>query len=43
MPRTKVRNLRVNDQLWLPALAKAHQEGRTLSEVIRDWLRAYTA
>jgi hypothetical protein len=39
--KTPVRNLRVVDEVWLPALAKARAEGRTLTEVIVTYLRRY--
>jgi hypothetical protein len=39
--RTPVRNLRVPDERWLPALAKAEAEGRTLTEVIDGFLGDY--
>lgn len=39
--RTPVRNLRVPDERWLPALAKAEAEGRTLTEVIDGFLCEY--
>lgn len=39
--RTPVRNLRVADERWLPALAKAEAEGRTLTEVIDGFLGEY--
>ena len=39
--KTPVRNLRVADEVWLPALAKARAEGRTLTEVIVASLRRY--
>lgn len=38
---TKLRNVRVEDELWLPAKTKAESEGRTLSDVIREALRRY--
>ena len=38
---TKLRNVRVEDALWLPAKEKAQAEGRTLSDVIREALRRY--
>lgn len=38
---TPVRNLRVVDEIWRPALAKARAEGRTLTEVITTYLRRY--
>lgn len=41
--RTPVRNLRVADERWLPALAKAEAEGRTLTEVIDGFLGKYAA
>lgn len=40
---TPVRNLRVADEVWKPALAKARSEGRTLTDVITACLRAYIA
>src|SRR5579859_6544856 len=39
--KTKVRNLRVVDEVWLPALEKARAENRTLTEVIVTYLRRY--
>jgi hypothetical protein len=39
--KTPVRNLRVPDERWLPALAKAEAEGRTLTEVIDGFLGDY--
>ena len=41
--RTPVRNLRVVDEVWLPALAKARAEGRTLTDVIVTYLRRYVS
>jgi hypothetical protein len=41
--KTPVRNLRVPDHIWEPALAKAHAEGKTLTEVITAYLRRYIA
>lgn len=38
---TQHRTARVDDDLWLPAKAKADAEGVNLSEVIRAALRAY--
>ena len=35
------RNLRVANEVWLPALAKARAEGRPLTEVIVAYLRRY--
>jgi hypothetical protein len=39
--KTPNRNLRVPDQIWDAALAKARAEGRTLTEVIMTYLRRY--
>lgn len=41
--RTPVRNLRMADERWLPALAKAEAEGRTITDVIDAYLGEYTA
>lgn len=42
MPRgTKLRNLRVDDEIWLPALAVAAARDENLSEEIRKFLRRY--
>lgn len=41
--RTPVRNLRVPDELWEPALNKARSEGKTLTEVLIAYLKRYTA
>ena len=40
---TTHRTFRAEDELWLPAKAKAEAEGRNLSDVLRDALRAYVA
>jgi hypothetical protein len=40
-PKTPLRSLRIDDALWSAALDKARSQGRTLSEVIREWLREY--
>jgi len=39
--KTPVRNLRVPEHIWGPALDKAKAEGRTLTEVITAYLRRY--
>ena len=39
--KTPVRNLRVPDHIWKPALAKARAEGTTLTEVITRFLIRY--
>lgn len=41
--KTKLRNIRVVDEVWLPAMAKARAEGRTLTEVIVTYLRRYNS
>jgi hypothetical protein len=38
-----VHALRIDDELWSVALAKAKSEGRTLTRVINDSLAAYVA
>jgi hypothetical protein len=38
---TTLRNVRVDDDLWFPALERATQRGETLSDVIRRALRKY--
>lgn len=35
------RTIRIDDDLWLPARAKAESDGIHLSDIIRDALRAY--
>lgn len=42
MPKTPLRNIRIDDELWTPALVKAEREGSTLSQVIRDLLTQWT-
>lgn len=37
-PKTPVRTVRVEDEIWEPAKAQAKSEGRNLSEVIRELL-----
>jgi hypothetical protein len=39
--KTPLRNLRVADEVWKPALEKARAEGKTLTEVIIEFLRCY--
>lgn len=41
--KTPVRNLRVADDVWLPALAKAVAENRSLTDVIVDCLERYNS
>jgi len=37
----KIRSIRVSDQLWAKAQAKARAEGKSLSEAINDFLKQY--
>ncbi|GAB2878552.1 hypothetical protein GCM10027026_31650 [Myroides odoratimimus subsp. xuanwuensis] len=39
---TRPRNVRVDDALWLAALAKAEENGERVSDVIRRALIEYT-
>lgn len=39
----RIRNIRVPDELWVAAKAKAAAEGRTVSEVLRDYLKRWVA
>lgn len=41
--KTPARNIRVDGDLWKKALAKAHAENRTLTEVIVTYLRRYVS
>ena len=41
--KTPVRNVRVPDDVWLPALARAEMEGRSVTDAIVAALRAYVA
>lgn len=38
---TRLRNFRIDDDLYLPAKAKAEERGETLTEVVRDALERY--
>lgn len=40
-PKTPHRTFRISDDVYLPALAKAREEGISLSEVVRDALIEY--
>jgi hypothetical protein len=42
-PKTPSRNVRVPDDLWQTAMAKALDRGETLSDVIRKALERYVA
>jgi predicted CopG family antitoxin len=42
-PKTPSRNVRVSDDLWTAALAKAVERGESLSDVIRRALERYVA
>lgn len=39
MAETPPRPIRIPNNLWKPSLAKAKDEGTTVSEKIRHWLR----
>jgi hypothetical protein len=39
--RTKIRHVRIADELWLPACQRANEEGATISEIVRFLLRNY--
>jgi hypothetical protein len=39
--KTKLRNIRVPDDLWSAAMAEAQEEGRTLTDVIVGDLHRY--
>jgi len=41
MKLKKIRSVRVSDQLWRKAQAKARAEGKSLSEAINDFLKEY--
>ena len=38
---TKVRTLRVEDELWVPAQEKAKKNNENLSDIMREALRKY--
>lgn len=40
-PKTPNRVIRVDDELWRAAQAKAEAEARTVSDVVREALRKY--
>lgn len=40
-PKTPNRTIRIPDEVWFAALAKADERGEVLSEVIRDMLEKY--
>lgn len=42
-PKTPIRTLRVAEEVWEPARQKAAREGRSLSEVIREFLIRYSS
>lgn len=42
-PKTPIRGVRVPDDLWQAAQAKAAAEGRTVSEVVREMLEQYVS
>lgn len=40
-PKTPLRNVRVDDELWAAAMAAAEARGESLSEAIRQFLKRY--
>ena len=42
-PKTRLRSLRVSDEVWVAAQAKALEEGTTVSDVVRVALVKYAA
>jgi antitoxin component of RelBE/YafQ-DinJ toxin-antitoxin module len=40
-PKTPLRNIRVDDELWTAAMAAAEARGESLSEAIRKFLKRY--
>jgi predicted DNA binding CopG/RHH family protein len=40
-PKTPLRNVRISDELWNAAKQKAAEEGRTVSDVVRELLQRY--
>jgi predicted DNA-binding protein len=40
-PRTQHRSIRIPDEIYYPAMEKAKSEGRTVSEVVREFLAEY--
>ena len=42
-PKTPVRGIRVDEDLWRAAQAKAEAEGRTLTGVLVDYLKRYVS
>lgn len=42
-PKTPLRSLRVSDEVWVAAQAKALEEGTTVSDVVREALVKYAA
>lgn len=39
---TKVRAIRITDELWTKAMARAHERGETVSQAVRKFLMEYT-
>ena len=42
-PRTPNRAIRIDDDLWQAAQARAHQKGESVSDAVRRALRRYVA
>lgn len=43
MTPNPIRNVRIDDDTWNAALARAQDEGTTLSALMRTWLSDYVA
>lgn len=43
MGPTPIRNLRIDDETWAAALARAQEEDTSLSALMRGWLSDYAA
>lgn len=43
MGETTTRTFRIEDDIYNPAMARAGEEGETLSSLIRGWLSDYAA
>jgi hypothetical protein len=41
MPKTPHRTVRVPDEVWVPALRRAQEQGETLTDVVLRALREY--
>jgi len=41
-PKTKARSIRINDELWAKAQARAAERGESVTEAIRRFLERYS-